>query len=188
MRLDLQTDRNGPVPEHRPDLGACWLWTGVPVHGYGYIRIGKRKVQAYRVNYERWIGPIPHGAVIDHLCRVRACVRPDHLEPTTYSQNTVRSPIHGSQVKAARGECPAGHPFDERNTYRRPGTNVRQCRACLAENKRRRTGAQPRPRATETHCARGHVWTPPRGKRCPTCNREAGAAFRARDRAARAAG
>lgn len=122
---------------------------------------------------------------MDHLCRLRGCVRPDHLEPTSYSENTTRSPIHNGIAKAARDECPAGHAFDEANTYRMPDGS-RRCRACQAENKRRRTGAEPRPRRTDTRCARGHEWPWPRGRKCPVCNREDGAAFRARKRAARA--
>lgn len=183
MRLDLQTDQNGPLPEHRPELGNCWLWTGSLTNGYGYVRVGKRKVQAYLVNYERWIGPRPDGMLLDHLCRRRSCVRPDHVEPATYSQNAVRSPIHPGMAKADRDECLAGHPFDEANTYWYGST--RRCRACNAEQKRRETGAEPRRQATATHCGRGHEWPQPRKSKCPTCNREDGRRFRERARAAK---
>lgn len=184
MRLDMQTNRNGPIPEHRPELGNCWLWTGSLTNGYGYVRVGKRKVQAYLVNFERWVGPRPEGALLDHLCRVRACVHPLHVEPATYSQNATRSPIHDSQVKAARDGCPEGHPFDEANTYWYGGS--RRCRACNAAAKRRESGAEPRRMATATRCGRGHEWPQPRGKRCPTCNREDGRRFRERQRATQA--
>lgn len=131
MRLDYQTDRDGPTCEHRPELGPCWQWRTALTNGYGYVRVGKRKVQAYRVNYERWVGPIPPGAVMDHLCRNRACVHPLHVEPTTYSENTRRSPIHSSAVKAARTECPYGHAFSPSNTRVNPDGS-RACRACQA--------------------------------------------------------
>lgn len=187
MRLDYFTDRDGPTSDHRPDLGPCWVWTGGTVRGYAYIRVGKRKVQAYRVNYERWIGPIPAGAVMDHLCRVRRCVRPTHVEPTTYRQNTIRSPLHTGMVKASRDRCSQGHPFDKKNTYVPPGSNLRQCRRCNATNKLIRTGGVPLlRRPTETHCGNGHSKaehqrTTKSGKNyCFECNREAGQRFRDR--------
>lgn len=189
MRLDRMTDKNGPIPEHRPDLGPCWVFTGGRNKGYGYIGVGKRNVQAYRVNYERYVGPIPPGAVMDHLCRNRACVHPLHVEPTTYRENAVRSPIHPAMVKGARIACPAGHPWDEENT--RYWNGVRLCRACQREQKRDRTGAEARPASTSTHCAQGHPWEGnlrilPSGRRqCTTCNRLAGQQFRERARAQR---
>lgn len=186
MRLDMQTDRNGPLPEHHPELGNCWVWTGSLTKGYGYIRVGKRKVQAYLVNYERWIGPRPPGAVLDHLCRRRSCVRPTHLEPVTYSKNATRSPIHSAMAKAARDCCPEGHEFDEANTYIQPGSNSRQCRRCMAIRRRQERGSEERSFATDTHCAQGHEWPQPRGKNCPICNREAGRKFRERQRATQA--
>lgn len=185
MRLDLQTDRNGPIPEHRPELGPCWIFTGALTNGYGYVRVGKRKVQGYRVNYERWIGPVPLGLVIDHLCRVRACVRPDHCEPATYSINTTRSPIHYGMAKAARDECPEGHLFDETNTYVTP-QGARRCRKCQAAQKRQRNGAEERRLATATHCAQGHEWPQPRGRNCPTCQRAAWHRWKERKRATQA--
>jgi HNH endonuclease len=191
MRIDYCTDRNGPIPQHRPELGRCWVWTRGLNKGYAYVRIGKRKVQAYRVNYERWIGPIPPGMLLDHLCRNRACVRPTHLDPTTYSQNTRRSPVHVSVARAARDRCPAGHLFDEANT--RWWNGVRYCRACQAARKRQATGAEPRKRATDLRCANGHPWEGnlrilPNGKRqCLTCVRLAGQRFRQRRRDAKAA-
>jgi hypothetical protein len=192
MRLDLYTDRDGPVPEHAPHLGNCWVWTRGTVKGYAYLRVGKRKVQAYRLNYERWIGPIPAGAVMDHLCRVRRCVRPAHLDPTTYSENARRSPLHAGNTKAARTHCLEGHEYTAENTYWKPDGS-RRCRACQAALKRQETGADPRPMATDTHCANGHSWEgnlmqrPGRAPQCATCNRLAGQAFRERQRAARAA-
>lgn len=196
MRLDAFTDRDGPVPVHRPDLGQCWVWTQPTVRGYGYLRVGKRKVQAYRVNYERWVGPIPDGALINHVCRTRRCVRPDHLEVASYSRNARDSDKHPAVVNAAKEVCPQGHPYDEENTYRftRPGTGAttRICRKCNVEAQRRRRGSEPKPRATATHCANGHPWegnerrTKSGGRYCAACNRLAGQRFRERRRDATA--
>jgi hypothetical protein len=69
----------------------CWLWNGRPGrNGYGRISIGNRVLYVHRVSYEHHVGPIPAGLTIDHLCRVRLCVRPDHLEPVTRAENTRR--------------------------------------------------------------------------------------------------
>lgn len=75
--------------DRRP--AGCWLWTGtIAPNGYGYFAIKGRSQQAHRVAYELLVGPIPDGLDLDHLCRVRACVNPDHLEPVTRSENNRR--------------------------------------------------------------------------------------------------
>jgi hypothetical protein len=90
-----------PLP---PGLGPCWLWKGhVGPNGYGYA--GKGKL-AHRVVYEALVGPIPDGLDLDHLCRVRACVNPAHLEPVTRAENLWRGAL------ARLTACPRGHPYD----------------------------------------------------------------------------
>lgn len=83
---------------------------------------------AHRYAYEHFIGPIPEGLQVDHLCRVRNCVNPDHLEAVTCRENVLR----GDGVAAANARathCPQGHAYDEANTY--TWTNGgRHCRAC----------------------------------------------------------
>lgn len=78
------------IPE--PNTG-CWLWLGaVNEHQYGVrcLPAGK-KTKAHRISYEMAKGPIPDGLVIDHLCRMKCCVNPDHLEAVTQSINVTRS-------------------------------------------------------------------------------------------------
>lgn len=90
---------DGPVPEHRPDLGPCWIWQRtLDKDGYargGFTRWGWAEggQLVHRVLYERMIGPIPLGLVLDHLCRVHACVRPSHCEPVTDRQNILRGSL-----------------------------------------------------------------------------------------------
>lgn len=121
-------DKAGPVPEFAPHLGPCWLWTGLLADN-GYGRFGKRYV--HQVAYERWVGPIPDGMELDHLCRVRHCANPAHLEAVTHRENDLRSPHTPAAVNARKTHCIRGHAFDEANTRVTPDGR-RQCRACVA--------------------------------------------------------
>lgn len=107
------------------DAEECWLWTA-SIHptGYGQFQLGR----AHRVAYELRNGPIPDGLTLDHLCRVRNCVNPDHLEPVTRKVNILRG-MGLSAQRARQTHCTRGHPFDEANTHIRPN-GTRRCRAC----------------------------------------------------------
>jgi hypothetical protein len=89
-------DKSGPAPERRPELGPCWIWTGVRhrTRQYGRFYVGGRGgrfVQAHRWSYEASVAPIPTGLTIDHLCMVTPCVNPAHLEPVTQAENNRRA-------------------------------------------------------------------------------------------------
>ncbi|MGW4467511.1 HNH endonuclease signature motif containing protein [Micromonospora sp. NPDC004704] len=119
-----------------PSMTACWIWGGqADRHGYG--RFGKGGKLAHRRAYELAIGPIPAGLVIDHLCEVRLCVNPSHLKATTQRENILRSVRTMPNINAAKTRCKRGHPYDEVNTYRKPGGG-RDCRACTQIYKGRR--------------------------------------------------
>lgn len=108
----------------------CWIYTGQhDRYGYGKHRApGGVWVAPHRVAYEALVGPIPEGLVIDHLCRVRDCVNPDHLEPVTSRVNTMRGETIAAH-RAARTHCVSGHPFTDDNTHLRPN-GTRQCIEC----------------------------------------------------------
>lgn len=117
------------------DENGCWVWQlATPEPGYGRITIdGKTGLYAHRVSYEAFVGPIPDGLHIDHLCRNRACCNPEHLEPVTPQINSLRG-IGFPATNAKKTECPQGHPYDDENTYF--WRNRRGCRTCRAEHMR----------------------------------------------------
>ena len=109
-------------------LSGCWLWIGGLNHdGYGKFRDGKKTRGAHRVSYEYWHGEIREGLEIDHLCRNRNCVNPDHLELVTRIENARR----GRSFSREKTHCPHGHEYNEENTYINNKTQFRYCRTCL---------------------------------------------------------
>jgi len=110
----------------------CWLWTGsTSTAGYGTFWNGEGWSNAHRWLYQRVKGPVPEGLQLDHLCRQRNCVRPDHMEPVTSRENSLRGESLPAQ-NARKTHCPAGHIYDEENTYV-TGRGYRNCRACHRE-------------------------------------------------------
>ncbi len=110
---------------------ACWLWLAHAKNsGYGefFVDSARPRELAHRYSYERLIGPIPDGLVIDHLCRNVRCVRPDHLEAVTSRENTLRGTTPAA-VNATKTHCVRGHPFSVENTYVYP-SGERRCRTC----------------------------------------------------------
>jgi hypothetical protein len=181
----------------------CWLWRGsLDSHGYGQFGVvlagERRNHRAHRWGFEQLIRPLNAAETIDHLCRVHACVNPDHLEPVSHAVNVARgkSGLHNS----AKTHCDNGHEFTEENTIRRgDGGRWRQCRECARKSARdamRRARATP-PDAVHNgeklQCKRGHEFTPentyvnPAGHRqCRECGRARLREYMARKRAAQA--
>lgn len=129
----------------------CWQWTASLTGGYGQINSGGRgrPLVAHRVVYELVKGPIPEGLQLDHLCRNRACVRPDHLEPVTQAENKHRGEaglVHKRRMDVLTA-CVHGHEFKPENTHigknanGNPKRNCRKCRAIRERNRRERARA-----------------------------------------------
>lgn len=146
-----KVDKNGPISTYRPDLGNCWIWSAQlnVESGYGCFWLSRDKITgknnnalAHRVSYELTIGTVPDELQIDHLCRVRNCVRPSHLEPVTSAQNTERGDLsfNGNEQRI-KTQCINGHPFDSLNTKKaksKYGCGIsRQCRVCNRERTRK---------------------------------------------------
>lgn len=133
-RLERYTDRTE----------TCWLWTGAKSNGYGQLGVDGKNRLVHRLSYELYIGPIPEGLIIDHLCRVRHCLNPDHLEVVTQRENILRGTAPTAQ-NARKTHCKHGHPFDEQNTY--VHNNGRYCRACAAARWRAKHQQPKEPRS-----------------------------------------
>lgn len=139
----------------------CWEWNAaIDAAGYGRfsVRIGPTRADyrmklAHRVSYETFVGPIPDGLDIDHLCRNRKCVNPEHLEPVTRSENLRRSPLMGA-ASLAKTHCPGGHEYSGDNT-RVNKSGSRSCRVCE--------------RARNREKARAGVYNPPTP--CQSCGK-----------------
>lgn len=120
----------------------CWHWRGyVSTHdGYGQVqRQGRRaeksiKIQPHRISYDLLVGKVPEGLQLDHLCRVRHCVNPAHLEPVTCAENLLRGETLNARNRA-KTHCHYGHPLEGENLYlyNRRGRVMRHCRACQAQ-------------------------------------------------------
>jgi len=100
----------------------CWLWGAhVDKHGYGDYRSGTATTtytrHAHRAAYVELVGPIPRGLVIDHLCRVRRCVNPSHMEVVTHQTNILRG-VGPAAKNAVKQLCPRGHPLSSRGANR----------------------------------------------------------------------
>jgi hypothetical protein len=164
-----------------PNTG-CWLWTGcLTSKGYGHFGLNRRAILAHRAAYELLVGPIPSGLELDHLCRVRSCVNPAHLEPVTHAENVRRGAAHGTygSFERAKTHCPKGHPYSGDNLVDR-ADGSRSCRACAkARSLAKRKVGWIHYNAAKTHCSKGHpfsgdnLYIPPSGKRmCKACRTE----------------
>lgn len=114
----------------------CWIWTAnKSPEGYGQFWLGGRLVPAHRWSYESENGAIPKGLVLDHRCRERGCVRPEHLDAVTESIN-IRRGIGPGGINAAKTKCVHGHPYSKENTITNKDGS-RRCRTCKREMDRR---------------------------------------------------
>jgi hypothetical protein len=112
-------------------LGPCWLWTGARTKaGYGNFRLDNRSgiVVAHRYAWTALVGPLDPGIQLDHLCRIRNCVNPDHLDPVTGRVNVLRG-MSPSAVTYRTNTCRNGHSMDDAYDYGKG----RRCRLCTRE-------------------------------------------------------
>jgi hypothetical protein len=122
--------------------GVCWEWTGsLHPSGYGYFTAkGRKSWRAHRFAWTTLMGEIPAHMEIDHRCRNRKCVNPDHLEVVTKEENNLRSGSF-TALNARKTHCKRGHEFTPENTYvqynkGRPGRRCRACHLALMASRR----------------------------------------------------
>lgn len=134
-KLDLQ-DRDSVIKyiseRIKINENGCWEWQkSITRQGYGNFRKGGRIHLSHRVAFEIYVGRIPDGLQIDHLCRNRSCCNPDHLEAVTQRQFILRGESWAGK-HARKTHCPHGHEYTEENTYWRktPSGVGRMCRTC----------------------------------------------------------
>lgn len=150
--IDLLTshvNKDGDIPTGRPDLGPCWIWTlRTDRNGYGYYshRHGGTRF-VHRIMYEHVEGPIPEGLVLDHLCQVRICCNPAHLEAVTQAENVRRGRAHevSRRLASVRTHCSNGHPYEGDNfriNTRGPKKGRRRCLVCARALNRKYRSAQ----------------------------------------------
>ena len=196
----------------------CWLWTGAKTEGgYGTLAYGGRRRLAHRVMFALLKNPIPPHLTLDHLCRNRSCINPDHLDPVSLEENVRRGWVADRERpnrNKEKASCPRGHLYDEANTYVDPAGG-RKCRRCIREAKarmrldaskkarerevarasyHRNKGDRLPPTGERTHCPKGHPYddantylTSNGGRGCRECRRLYYREYRAKRVAARAA-
>lgn len=160
---DVSTMGSPPVPiegaanlaarllkRSRAGSGSCHVWTGhIDPDGYGKVSIDGRSGYAHRAAYQAYVGLIPQGMQIDHLChsedpecgggsdcRHRRCINPLHLEAVTARENSIRANNSFVSINARKTHCNSGHPFEPGNTYVRTNGS-RKCRTCQAQAEKR---------------------------------------------------
>lgn len=180
-----KVDKDGPVPQYRPELGPCWLWTAGrnKVTGYGMFSTDDGGVTAHRYSLELATGKIEKGLEVDHLCRVRSCVNPTHLEAVTQRENNRRGAGNGGALWVRPTVCRRGHAQTP-DAIRVTKTGRKECLICYCRNqreysveRRRRSDAIKVPKVA---CFRGHPYVAenvrirkPEGSRiCLACEKD----------------
>lgn len=150
------------MPE--PNTG-CWPWfAAIRPDGYGAMAVNGGTQVAHLATYEELVGKVPAGLQLDHKCRVRSCINPEHLEPVTHKINSLRG-VGAPAVNARKTSCPKGHPFTLENTLR-DASGWRRCKICkhaynleyFPTYNRLRGRAKNPIGFVKTHCKHGHEY------------------------------
>ncbi len=114
----------------------CWVWIAFCNNkGYGQFNFNKKNARAHRFIYEYFYDRICSDLTIDHLCKVKNCVNPNHLEEVTNRENNLRSNSIGG-INSRKTHCNKGHPLSGEN-LRIENYGGRRCKTCELDRKRR---------------------------------------------------
>ena len=139
-------------PSHSYAGTPCWEWeASIDKNGYAQFRLDSKIIGGHRWSYEHYKGAIlPEGSPLDHLCRVRHCVNPDHLEMVTFKENALRGK-GPTAVNARKTHCKNGHPFDKIDS--KGGRACTQCTRKWHQDYYVRNGDKVRKRSRDYHHA-----------------------------------
>jgi len=116
--------------------GDCWIWTAGGSKGYGeFLLTPGQQILVHVLMYRLMVGEVPAGLQLDHKCRNRRCVNPEHLEPVTSRVNTLRG-ISPTAINARKTHCIRGHEFNAHNTVIGDNGRRRRCRTCMNASRR----------------------------------------------------
>ena len=158
----------------------CWVRYPHRLDRYAHVSVEGKAYTFHRLMYTLFVDTIPSDLLCDHLCRIRGCCNPSHIEPVTARENIIRGENHVA-INAFVTHCPKGHPYDVDNTMKkRYGRSCRECARQYAERKRRAKGVPPK--SPSPTCKRGHPFSADNtsikslkgggvGRRCLTCHR-----------------
>lgn len=134
-RFWLKVNKDGPIPEHKPELGPCWVWIGRKnPDGYGMINVDCKIKLAHNISLILAGIEINYNLVRDHICKNTSCVNPSHIEQVTSKENTLRG-SGPSAINARMKCCKYGHKF---SIVRRKQSIRRMCKVCKARKARER--------------------------------------------------
>jgi hypothetical protein len=129
----------------------CWQWTGgQQTGGYGSVWLNGRKRRAHRALFCALVREVSSDCDLDHLCRVRICVNPNHLEPVSRRENLARSPLTHTGRNLRKTHCPEGHPYDGANLVVTP-EGWRKCKTCVERREAARVWPKTARKSLRTH-------------------------------------
>ena len=139
---------------------SCWIWNGYTErNGYGRITVNDKPYSTHRLSFLLFKGELKENLVIDHSCRNRACLNPEHLRQVTQRENCHENSRASCHLNSLKTHCPKGHEYTEENTKTKTtkygvGRACKECARAYARSKY--VKRQPKEKIERTACPQGH--------------------------------